>query len=133
MRIESINTRLVDVPLAEPIGTAIHAMRSIGCVLVDVRSTDGVVGQGYALVLNGDRIGSLDAMIVGLAERIVGRDATETEGIWADLWGLINPMGHKGITISAMSALDVALWDVCLLYTSPSPRDQRGSRMPSSA
>ena len=23
--------------------------------------------------------------------------------------------------------------DVCLLYTSPSPRDQRGSRMPSSA
>ena len=28
----------------------------------------------------------------------------------------------------------VAEWvDVCLLYTSPSPRDQRGSRMPSSA
>ena len=24
-------------------------------------------------------------------------------------------------------------YDVCLLYTSPSPRDQRGSRMPSSA
>ena len=23
--------------------------------------------------------------------------------------------------------------DICLLYTSPSPRDQRGSRMPSSA
>ena len=23
--------------------------------------------------------------------------------------------------------------DACLLYTSPSPRDQRGSRMPSSA
>ena len=23
--------------------------------------------------------------------------------------------------------------DTCLLYTSPSPRDQRGSRMPSSA
>ena len=25
------------------------------------------------------------------------------------------------------------LVDICLLYTSPSPRDQRGSRMPSSA
>ena len=25
------------------------------------------------------------------------------------------------------------LFKVCLLYTSPSPRDQRGSRMPSSA
>ena len=27
----------------------------------------------------------------------------------------------------------VAEWSGCLLYTSPSPRDQRGSRMPSSA
>ena len=32
-------------------------------------------------------------------------------------------------------AVDVGykLIDTCLLYTSPSPRDQRGSRMPSSA
>ena len=28
---------------------------------------------------------------------------------------------------------DEAYLDTCLLYTSPSPRDQRGSRMPSSA
>ena len=28
---------------------------------------------------------------------------------------------------------DLVLLDICLLYTSPSPRDQRGSRMPSSA
>ena len=31
---------------------------------------------------------------------------------------------------------DPAVWEgmwACLLYTSPSPRDQRGSRMPSSA
>ena len=29
---------------------------------------------------------------------------------------------------------DFGIWlDICLLYTSPSPRDQRGSRMPSSA
>ena len=29
--------------------------------------------------------------------------------------------------------LSLMLYYVCLLYTSPSPRDQRGSRMPSSA
>ena len=32
-----------------------------------------------------------------------------------------------------LSALGALLDYVCLLYTSPSPRDQRGSRMPSSA
>ena len=33
----------------------------------------------------------------------------------------------------AMAALIGATIETCLLYTSPSPRDQRGSRMPSSA
>ena len=31
------------------------------------------------------------------------------------------------------SADTLSEFDACLLYTSPSPRDQRGSRMPSSA
>ena len=111
MKIESIETRLVDIPLATPIGTAIHSMRSIGCVLVDARTTDGVVGQGYVLALNSARIGSLDEMIKGLAASVIGRSATETEGVWADLWLAINAMGHKGVTVSAMSAIDIALWD----------------------
>ena len=36
-------------------------------------------------------------------------------------------------TIPAGGGIDVAVVYDCLLYTSPSPRDQRGSRMPSSA
>ena len=31
------------------------------------------------------------------------------------------------------AAIHEQRFDICLLYTSPSPRDQRGSRMPSSA
>ena len=37
-----------------------------------------------------------------------------------------------GLAKSA-SGPSVGLVEACLLYTSPSPRDQRGSRMPSSA
>ena len=43
--------------------------------------------------------------------------------------------GRIALAIAAMG-VDVVGIDVsqtCLLYTSPSPRDQRGSRMPSSA
>ena len=32
-----------------------------------------------------------------------------------------------------VDAIDFVIHGTCLLYTSPSPRDQRGSRMPSSA
>ena len=46
--------------------------------------------------------------------------------VWASL--------NSGIKESQIVHLDVQLHQtVCLLYTSPSPRDQRGSRMPSSA
>ena len=41
---------------------------------------------------------------------------------------------EKGnIFIGSINGLGVRVYNSCLLYTSPSPRDQRGSRMPSSA
>ena len=44
-------------------------------------------------------------------------------------------IAREGVTIvvSPLIALMKDQVDSCLLYTSPSPRDQRGSRMPSSA
>ena len=44
---------------------------------------------------------------------------------------LPNPITGEGTTAAFEPTLDYCV--VCLLYTSPSPRDQRGSRMPSSA
>ena len=43
--------------------------------------------------------------------------------------GHITPEAHVGGPIALLQDGD----EICLLYTSPSPRDQRGSRMPSSA
>ena len=42
---------------------------------------------------------------------------------------------YMGALLTDMKTGPVGRWDygTCLLYTSPSPRDQRGSRMPSSA
>ena len=37
------------------------------------------------------------------------------------------------LALSLLAALLVFLFDICLLYTSPSPRDTERSRMPSSA
>ena len=41
--------------------------------------------------------------------------------------------GVKLYPAGATTNSDSGVTDICLLYTSPSPRDQRGSRMPSSA
>ena len=42
---------------------------------------------------------------------------------------LVNAFSSRNIAFTTIGTGDMA----CLLYTSPSPRDQRGSRMPSSA
>ena len=49
-------------------------------------------------------------------------------------FGRMEKNGKKDIILADEISPDTCrLWDACLLYTSPSPRDQRGSRMPSSA
>ena len=42
-------------------------------------------------------------------------------------------LASEKLTADYLQSLDCTLISTCLLYTSPSPRDQRGSRMPSSA
>ena len=50
----------------------------------------------------------------------------------ADLAERVNVPGEKH-TFIVFGTWEDGTVDICLLYTSPSPRDQRGSRMPSSA
>ncbi|MEP7113834.1 MAG: mandelate racemase/muconate lactonizing enzyme family protein, partial [Ilumatobacteraceae bacterium] len=61
--------------------------------------------------INANRLAAFDEMIRGLARFAVGRGVHETAGIWESIWLELNPTGHKGVGISALSAIDVACWD----------------------
>lgn len=111
MRVNDVTTRAIGFALPRPVGTALHSIESVGCVLVDVRTDAGAAGHSFVFTINADRLAAFSAMIEGLADHVVGRDPHDTEGIWHDCWMAVNPSGHKGVTISAMSALDVACWD----------------------
>ena len=111
MRIEKLSTQLVSLPLKKPIRTAIHDMRSVGCVLVSIQA-DGVVGEGFAFTLNGVRLKAFDEVIRSYAPLVEGQPVHRIEGIWESIWQAVNPMGQKGITIGALSAVDTALWDL---------------------
>ena len=79
-------------------------------------------------------------VMLGLAATPLAACETLDPGVLDGIIGGQN--GGLGLTaadvaLGLKAALDNgvgnALSNVCLLYTSPSPRDQRGSRMPSSA
>ena len=62
--------------------------------------------------------------------RIIG-DLSDRERVLIGLDLLYDELSDTSLSSSLIDAVDEET--DCLLYTSPSPRDQRGSRMPSSA
>ena len=87
------------------------------------------------LVRIGEQFGLSDGLAALLAPvmQLAGLPA-ETGIVWA-VTILTGIYGGAGVYLSLLPALDltVAQHSICLLYTSPSPRDATLSRMPSSA
>ena len=112
MKITHVETRLVNLPFEAPIKTAVHDMRSVGCCLLSLKTDEGLVGEGYLFTLNGVRLKAFDEMVRGFEHVLIGRDPHYVSAIWEDIWKEINPTGHKGVTISALSTIDTACWDL---------------------
>lgn len=112
MKITKLRTTPVHLPLEKPIKTAIHDIRSIGYLLLHLETDQGLVGESYLFTLNAVRLNVFDDMLKGLAHQVVGRDPHYVEAIWQAIWSEINPTGYKGVTISALSTIDTACWDL---------------------
>jgi L-alanine-DL-glutamate epimerase-like enolase superfamily enzyme len=112
VKITGFRTRLVEVPFAQPIATAIHQMRSVGCVLLELETDQGLVGESYVFTLNGFRLKALHEMLLGFAHQVEGRDPHCVGAIGQAMWNEMNPIGHKGFSIAALTAVDTACWDL---------------------
>ena len=97
---------------------------------IDISGTgyNHFLGKSIGDTVDGMFVGEGDKTLTGYTLEITGGSDTTGRAMRPDLDGggvksvLVSPgVGYKGKRY------------VCLLYTSPSPRDQRGSRMPSSA
>ena len=80
-------------------------------------------------------------MIACVYAELVWASDLGTTGLIDTPTARMRPDGELSLSISSQGSVDIysmnfqaTPWlETCLLYTSPSPRDQRGSRMPSSA
>jgi len=111
MKVTAVETHPVLVKLEPPIGSALGPIHSFGCILVTVRTDAGIFGENLIFTLNGRRTKVLRQMVDELADLIIGRDAGHIADFWARAWKDINFLGHKGVPVAGISALDGALWD----------------------
>lgn len=78
-------------------------------VVVRVETADGVSGLGVVGVGNPAHKTFIDSHLTPL---VIGKSAFDRELIWEWLFRATINVGRKGIAIEAISAIDIALWDI---------------------
>ena len=80
----------------------------LGTLVVEIEAGDGTIG--FAVTTGGEPA----AFIVEkhLARFLEGRDPTEVEKIWDQMYFSTQYYGRKGLVVNAISGVDLALWDL---------------------
>lgn len=112
-KIERLRADHYLIPLPRVLEDSMHGtMSGFEVVTARVTDTDGGEGVGYTFTcgVNGGAI----ADILGreMPPLLQGRDADLIEAIWKDMWWAFHYGGRGGPTVLALSALDMALWDL---------------------
>ena len=109
-QIKKVTCHVVSAPVAKPFTSSrgwIYKTR--GSCIVEIETNDGMVGWGECYGPSAVSKAFIDSQF---GPRIIGRDPFDVEVIWEDLYNRIKDYGTKGMAISAISGIDIALWDV---------------------
>jgi L-alanine-DL-glutamate epimerase-like enolase superfamily enzyme len=125
MKITALETYFLSAPLPQAVRTSTHTITQVSEVIVKLTTDAGLVGVGQAhgpfLLRQGpDGLRAVDAIVKSITPLIVGQDPFNVERIWQDLFALTytSVRGVRALAsqqrslVTAMSAIDIALWDL---------------------
>jgi L-alanine-DL-glutamate epimerase-like enolase superfamily enzyme len=92
--------------------TAVHDIRTVDTVLVVLETDAGASGTGYCFAFGPRRARSLFALVEDLAPLYEGQDPAAAPALFQKAWSSLNFIGHAGVAVMALSALDTACWDL---------------------
>ena len=105
--VESLEASAYKIPTDAPESDGTFAWDSTTLVLVTARA-DGKVGIGYTYA------GTPVVTVVQsmLADTVSGGDALQPPARWANMQHAVRNLGKPGVAAEAISAVDIALWDL---------------------
>jgi L-alanine-DL-glutamate epimerase-like enolase superfamily enzyme len=125
MKISRLETYCLSAPLPRPVRTSNSTISQVSEVIVKLTTDDGLVGIGEAhgpfLLRQGpEGLRAVGEVVRRITPLVVGRDPFSVERIWQDLFALtytsvrgIPPLSRQQRqVVTAMSAIDIALWDL---------------------
>ncbi|MEL6375414.1 MAG: mandelate racemase/muconate lactonizing enzyme family protein [Pseudomonadota bacterium] len=108
MKIKSVEAHVLEAPLSQPFSWSFNRAESRAACLVEITCSDGTIGWGECY-----GPAALTAVIVrAFAPLLVGADPRTRDALWAKLYNQTRDTGQKGLTVCAISGVDIALWDI---------------------
>ncbi len=120
-KIENVVVNHYSVPLAEVLSDAKHGDHThFELIVCEITTDDGVKGTGYTYT--GGKGGHAIKSIIDhdLSGFLKGKPCSDIETIWEDMNWHLHYVGRGGLVSFAISAVDIALWDIrCKLADLP--------------
>ena len=112
--IERVDVFVVKAPLDIPFAFSQGWVHQRAATLVRITTKSGIQGWGEAFAqgLEPPEIAAA-AVSHALVPRILGQDALSPSVLWHSMYNQTRDHGRKGSVMSAISAVDIALWDIC--------------------
>ncbi|MDD2882277.1 MAG: mandelate racemase/muconate lactonizing enzyme family protein [Rhodoferax sp.] len=116
-RVKHVEVSLYQVPLKTPVSDAKvltgrqKPLSHIGMLTVTIETVNGAQGFGFSYAL---RAGSaaLYAHAKDLAGELIGEDPRDIGRLWEKLAWLGASVSRTGVSVQAIAAFDIALWDL---------------------
>lgn len=110
-RIVEVKVQCVSHTVQGKLQDATRSIDRLGFTIVKVKTDTGYTGIGYTS--NGAGGKATKCMIEEyITPKVIGRSPFENEVIWNEIFTYLRGVGRKGLTFCALSAIDIALWDL---------------------
>ena len=109
--IKKVEVNLVSAPAKPGCADATRKVETLGFTVVRISTQSGLEGFGLTYHEVG---GEATKLLIekNMAPKLIGRDPFDTEDIWSEMFGYLRGVGRKGLMFCALSAVDIALWDL---------------------
>src|SRR5499426_103779 len=125
MKVIALETYLLSAPLPQAVSTSTHRITRVSEVVVKLTTDAGLVGIGeghgpFLFQAGPDGLRTVNDILKSITPLVVGQDPFDSERIWQELFALTYT-SVRGIPalarqqrqlVTAMSAIDIALWDL---------------------
>ncbi|WP_338762195.1 mandelate racemase/muconate lactonizing enzyme family protein [Nocardia vulneris] len=112
MTITRVRARVVGIPVDKPTRMSNRDLTDRHYVLVEITDDSGATGHGYTYAGTSGGMLTKCAIDDVLAPVYLGADHNDVSGLWSLAYQEALLAGRRGAVLRALSAIDIALWDL---------------------